>query len=63
MSGDLSAIPSAAFHTVGRALLIGVGLSAAGEKDPQKLQRYALGAALAIELFALCWAGYQLRRR
>ena len=62
MSGDMSALPAAAFHTVGRAALIAVGIAAAGERDPRKLARYGLGAALAIEVFALTWAGFHQRR-
>lgn len=62
MSGDLSAIPSAAFHTIGRAALIAVGIYAAGERDPGKLARYSFGAAVAIEAFALAWAASQQPR-
>lgn len=56
MGGDLSALPTAALHTAGRALIISVGIFAAGERDPKALARYSLGAALAIEAFALAWA-------
>ena len=62
MSGDLSALPSAAFHTLGRAALIAVGIYAAGERDPGKLARYSVGAAVAIEAFALAWAASQQPR-
>jgi hypothetical protein len=50
------AVARAALHTAGRAALIGVGLFAMGERDARKLAKYSIGAALAIEVFALSWA-------
>lgn len=63
MAGDLSAAPDAALHTLGRSALIAVGVYAAGERDLGKLARYSVGAALAIEAFALAWAYSRQRRR
>jgi hypothetical protein len=54
--GVPGAIPRAALHTAGRAVLIASGIALAGERDVGKLARYSLGAALAIEVFALTWA-------
>lgn len=54
--GEAGAIPKAALHTVGRAALIAVGIAAMGERDPWRLTKYSIGAALAIEAFALTWA-------
>jgi hypothetical protein len=49
-------------HTLGRALLIASGLYLlGGERKLERLPRLSLGAALAIEVFALSWAAYQLR--
>lgn len=62
MGGDIKALPRAAFHTLGRALLISVGVYAAGERDASKLAKYSLGAALAIEAFALAWAAAHQRK-
>lgn len=56
MGGDWNALPDAGLHTLGRSVLIASGLYAAGERDMQKLGRYAFGAAVAIECFALIWA-------
>lgn len=54
--GVPGAIPRAALHTAGRAVLIASGIALAGERDVGKLAKYSLGAALAIEAFALTWA-------
>lgn len=54
--GEVGAIPKAALHTVGRAALIAVGIAAMGERDAWRLAKYSVGAALAIEAFALTWA-------
>lgn len=56
MSGDWSVLPTVAVHTLLRAGLIAAGIAAAGERDPKKLAKYGIGAALAIESFALVWA-------
>ncbi len=54
--GDWSSLPRVIGHTVGRAVLIALGILAAGERDPAKLIRYGLGSAVAIEVFAIIWA-------
>ena len=54
--GVPGALPRAALHTAGRAVLIASGIALAGERDVGKLARYSVGAALAIEAFALTWA-------
>ena len=59
MSGDIRALPRVAFHTVGRAALISIGICLAGERDWRKLVAYSLGAALTIEIFALGWTSTQ----
>lgn len=46
-------------HTAGRALLIAVGIWASGERNTGRVVRHSVGAALAIEAFALCWAAYR----
>lgn len=63
MSGDTSAVPSVILHTLGRALLIAAGITMAGERDMQRVGRHAIGAALAIEVFALTWAAMHQRSR
>ena len=54
--GVPGAIPRAALHTAGRAVLIAAGIAVAGERDIERLAKYSVGAALAIEAFALTWA-------
>jgi len=54
--GVPGAIPRAALHTAGRAVLIASGIALAGERDAYRLAKYSVGAALAIEVFALSWA-------
>lgn len=49
--------PRVVAHMLGRALLIGAGLYAAGER--KRLARYSLSVSLAIEVFAIGWAAYQ----
>lgn len=59
MSGNIDALPRVIFHTVGRSALIGIGIYLAGERDWTKIAKYGLGAALAIEVFALGWTASQ----
>ena len=54
--GVPGAIPRAALHTAGRAVLIGAGIALAGERDIRRIARYSVGAALTIEAFAITWA-------
>ena len=54
--GVPGAIPRAALHTAGRAVLIAAGIAIAGERDWTRLAKSSIGAALAIEAFALSWA-------
>lgn len=51
--GNMNAIPEAALHMVGRALLIGGGLYAVGQR--KDLAKLSLGAAVAIEIFAIAY--------
>ena len=56
VAGVPGAIPRAALHTAGRAVLIAAGVWVAGERDWGKLAKYGVGGALAVEVFALSWA-------
>lgn len=57
VSGDLNAVPVAAFHTLVRAGLIGLGMYAAGLR--QHAVKYSIAGALGIEVFVLLWAWYE----
>lgn len=54
VEGEPGALPRVLMHMLGRALLVGVGVWAAGggEKTPQ----LALGGSMAIEAFVLYYA-------
>ena len=56
VQGVPGAIPRAALHTAGRAVLIAAGIAIAGERDWTRLAKSSIGAALAIEVFTLSWA-------
>ena len=67
VSGDMSALPAAVLHTAGRAALIGVGMYASGRvagmrPTARDVGVYAVGSALAIEVFALAWAAWSQAR-
>jgi hypothetical protein len=51
--GDMNAIPEALVHMAGRALLISAGLYAVGQRS--NLVKLSVGAALAIEIFAVAY--------
>jgi len=59
MSGDVSALPRVAFHTVGRSALIAIGVYLAGVRKPSRIAAIALCSALTIEVFALGWTASQ----
>lgn len=61
IGGETAALFPVAVHTLGRAMLIGVGMAAAGVR--QGLVAGALGGALGIEAFVLLWAWYEKRKR
>ena len=58
VSGDLSALPTAALHMVGRGLLLGARMAVAG-LDSKTAFRASVAGAVAIELFALSWFAWQ----
>lgn len=57
MSGDLKGLVGVVGHTIGRSVLVGVGMAIAGER--QHLIRNSLGGALGIEAFVLVWAAWK----
>jgi hypothetical protein len=59
MSGDISALPRVAFHTLGRSALIAIGVYLAGVRKPSRVAAIALCSALTIEVFALGWTASQ----
>jgi hypothetical protein len=60
MSGDPAGLLGVVGHTLGRSLLIGAGMAAAGER--KHLVRNSVGAALGIETFVLVWAAWRVRQ-
>ena len=60
--GDVSAVPVAVLHTVGRAGLIGVSLAVAGMEADRKLVKYSLAGAVGIEAFVLLWTWWNARK-
>lgn len=58
VQGDLSALPTAAFHMVGRGVLLNVGMRLAGIDSKTALKASVAGAA-AIEAFALAYFAQQ----
>ena len=57
MSGDPSGLVGVVGHTVGRSVLVGVGMAVAGER--KHLVRNAVAGALGIEAFVLVWAAWK----
>lgn len=60
--GDVSAIPTVLFHTLGRAGLIGVSMAVAGMPVDRKLVKYAAASAVGIEAFVLVWSWWNARK-
>ena len=61
--GVPGAFPRVVVHTMGRACLIAAGLYFLGGirgREARRLPRLSLGAAVAIEIFALAWSAHQL---
>jgi hypothetical protein len=58
VQGDFGALPTAVFHTVGRGLLLNVGMRLAGIDSKTALKASAAGA-VAIEAFAILWFSTQ----
>ncbi len=48
---------------VSRAAFIGLGLAAAGERDPKQLLRYSLAGSAGVELFVLGWVWFNAPER
>ena len=58
IQGDPSGIVGVVGHTLGRSVLVGVGMAIAGER--KHLVRNAVAGALGIEAFVLCWAVWKV---
>lgn len=61
MRGDLSSLPEAGLHMLGRSALIGLGLYIGGVRG-RDLARLSLLGGGAIEVFVIVWATWQARR-
>jgi len=60
MSGDPAGLMGVVGHTLGRSVLVGVGMAVAGER--QHLIRNATAGALGIEAFVLAWAAWKVHQ-
>lgn len=60
MSGDPKGLLGVVGHTVGRSVLVGVGMAVAGER--KHLVRNAVAGALGIEAFVLVWAAWKVHQ-
>lgn len=55
IQGKPGALGHVVLSTGLRAVLISLGIYAAGERDTKRLAKYSVGAAVAIEAFVLWW--------
>jgi len=62
ISGDFSALPTAALHMAGRGVLLWVGMRFAGMEPPTAFRAAVAGTAV-IETFALAWFAWQRWRK
>jgi hypothetical protein len=58
--GEPGSTASIIGHTLGRSVLIGVGLAVAGEREQLALK--SLTASMAIESFVLLWTHYAVNK-
>lgn len=59
--GDPEGIWKVGLSWASRAVVIGVALRLAGEKDTKTLTKYALAGSLGVEAFVLGWVWYKGR--